>query len=44
MTLKGQYIEKIKYETLNWPRKNYFQLSFMSNLQQICSLRIWRIL
>jgi hypothetical protein len=32
MTLKGQYIEKIQWGTLNWLRKNIFQLLFVNNL------------
>jgi hypothetical protein len=32
MTLKGQYIEKIKWGTLHWPKMNSFQLLFFRYL------------
>jgi hypothetical protein len=43
MTLKGQYIEKIKWGTLPWPRKIRFQFLFSDIFLKTYSLRIWRI-
>ncbi len=34
MTLKGQYIENIELEIINWPRKSNLQIKFFRNLEK----------
>ncbi len=36
MTLKSQFIKKIEWDVINWPRKNNFKNIFFSNLENLC--------
>jgi hypothetical protein len=40
MTFKGQYIEKIKWGTINWTRKNIFLLFFQLSFKKLLSAYI----
>ncbi len=34
MTLKGQFIKKIEWDIIYWPRKNHLQILFFSSLEK----------
>jgi hypothetical protein len=34
MTLNGQFIKKIEWDLIYWPRKNNLQILFFSNLEK----------